>query len=76
MMTEEGMKKKMDGKGGEKWMQDAVKPGREGMFSAKAKKAGMSTSEFVDAVLKEGSGYDELTKKQARLAKTMMAAQK
>lgn len=56
----------------EQWIKEAINPEHKGMFSAKAKKAGMSTSAYIEAVLKEGSKYDETTKKQAQLAKTLM----
>lgn len=42
---------------------------REGAFSAKAKRAGVSTSKFIQMVLKKGSRYDTRTKRQASLAK-------
>ena len=51
-----------------KWIQGAVK--RPGVFSAKAKKAGMSTAAYAKKVLREGSKASARTKKQANLAQT------
>jgi len=56
-------------KGGENWIQGAIK--RPGAFSAKAKAAGMSTSAFAAKVSKPGSKASTLTKRQANLAKTL-----
>ena len=52
-----------------KWIQKAIK--RPGAFTAKAKKAGMSVSEYASSVLKEGSQASTRTKRQAVLAKTL-----
>jgi hypothetical protein len=51
-----------------KWIQKADI--KEGTFTAKAKHAGKSVSEYASEVLKPGSHANEKTKKQARLAKT------
>ena len=51
------------------WMKDAVKPEHRGKFSAKAAKAGMSTSEYAAKVLKSDKA-STTTKKEANLAKT------
>ena len=42
---------------------------RPGAFSAKAKRAGMSTSAYARKVLKSGSSASTRTKRQAALAK-------
>lgn len=52
-----------------KWIQKAIK--RPGAFSAKAKRAGMSTQEYASEVTKPGSKADTRTKRQANLAKTL-----
>jgi hypothetical protein len=52
-----------------KWIKGAIK--RPGAFSAKAKRAGMSTSAFATKVLKKGSRASALTKRQASLARTL-----
>lgn len=50
--------------------------GTEGAFSAKAHKAGMSTSAYASKVLKEGSHASPTTRKQAALAKAFATARK
>ena len=50
------------------WIKGAVK--RPGAFSAKAKKAGMSTAAYAKKVTKPGSKASTRTKQQANLAKT------
>jgi hypothetical protein len=52
-----------------KWIQKAIK--RPGAFTAKAKKAGKSTSAFATAVTKNPNKYSKLTVQQANLAKTL-----
>ncbi len=52
-----------------KWIKKAIK--RPGVFSAKAKRAGMSTSAYARKVLKKGSRASTQTKRQARLAQTL-----
>lgn len=64
----------MPEKKNKKWIQDAVKD--KGSFSAKAKRAGKSTSEYASDVLKKDSKASEKTKKQARLAKTLSKLRK
>lgn len=49
---------------GGKWMQDAVKPSRKGVFKAKAERAGMSTAAYA---AKEKDAPGRLGK-EARLA--------
>ncbi len=51
------------------WIQSAIK--HPGAFSAKAKKAKMSTSKFASKVLEKGSKASATTKRQANLAKTL-----
>lgn len=51
------------------WIQSAIK--HPGAFSAKAKKAKMSTSKFASKVLKKSSKASSTTKKQAALVKTL-----
>tara|TARA_Y100001963_G_scaffold145963_1_gene220281 strand:- start:415 stop:645 length:231 start_codon:yes stop_codon:yes gene_type:complete len=50
------------------WIGSAVK--RPGVFTAKAKRAGMSVQAYANKVLKKGSKASAQTKRQARLAKT------
>ena len=52
----------------EKWIQAAHL--KEGAFTAKAKKAGMSVQAFAAHVIAHKGDYDEKTVKQANLAKT------
>jgi|15BtaG_2_1085339.scaffolds.fasta_scaffold00113_14 hypothetical protein len=58
------------------FIQSAVKEmkakGTKGAFSAKAKKAGDTTSEYANKVLKKGSKASAKTKKQAVFAKNMI----
>jgi hypothetical protein len=58
----------------EKWIQGAIK--RPGAFTAKAKKAGMSVSEYASKVGKPGSKASTQTKRQAALAKTLSKLRK
>jgi len=57
-----------------KWIQGAIP--KPGAFAAKAKKAGKSTSEYANEVLKKGSKASAKTKKQAVLAKTLSKLRK
>jgi hypothetical protein len=52
-----------------KWIKGAIK--RPGAFTAKAKAAGKSVSEYAASVLKPGSGASTRTKRQAALARTL-----
>ena len=52
-----------------KWIKKAIK--RPGAFSAKAKRAGMSTAAYATKVLKKGSRASAQTKRQASLARTL-----
>ncbi|MBU2118781.1 MAG: hypothetical protein KJ954_14430 [Alphaproteobacteria bacterium] len=57
------------------WIQKATKKmeqkGTTGAFSAKAKKAGMSTAAYASKVLKKGSTASPSTKKQANFARNV-----
>lgn len=57
-----------------KWIQEAITS--PGSFSAKAKKAGKSTTEYAKSVTKKSSKASEKTKKQANLAKTLSKMRK
>jgi len=63
------------GKNKPKWIQHAresmKRRGTEGVFSAKAQRAGMSTSEYADKVLAEGSHASAATRKQANFARNV-----
>lgn len=52
-----------------KWIKGAIK--RPGAFSAKAKRAGMTTAAYARKVLKKGSRASTRTKRQAALAQTL-----
>jgi hypothetical protein len=52
-----------------KWIQEAVPPSHEGLFTAKAKAAGMGTQAYARHVLAEDSEADTTTKRQAALAR-------
>jgi hypothetical protein len=54
-----------------KWIQKAIKPENRGKFTAQAKKAGMSVSEFADKALSKKSRASTTTKRRANLAKTL-----
>jgi len=53
-----------------KWIQKAIK--RPGAFSAKARRAGMSTRAYARKVLANPERYSKRTVQQARLALTLM----
>ena len=53
----------------EKWIQGAIK--RPGAFRKKAKKSGMSTSDYASKVLSKGSKASTRTKRQAALSQTL-----
>jgi hypothetical protein len=61
--------RKEGGRTKEKWIRGAIE--HPGAFSAKAKKAGMSTSAYASKVTKPSSHASEKTKEQAGLAKTL-----
>ena len=56
-------------KSGSNWIKASIK--RPGAFSAKAKRAGMSTSAYAKKVLKKGSKASTRTKRQAAEAQTL-----
>ena len=56
------------------WIKGAIT--RPGAFTAKAKRAGMSTSAYASKVLKKGSKASTRTKRQASLAKTLRKVRK
>jgi hypothetical protein len=53
-----------------KWIQKATAKSH-GQFAAKARKRGLSTSEFASRVKANPSWYDLHTKRQANLARTL-----
>jgi hypothetical protein len=63
-------KKKKD----KKWIQKAEI--KEGAFTAKAKKKGITTSQLQENVLSNPDDYDEKTVKQANLRKTLVGLHK
>jgi hypothetical protein len=63
-MAEE--KKKKD----KKWIQGMEM--KEGAFTAKAKKKGITTAQLQENVLSDPDKYDEKTVKQARLRQTLV----
>ena len=66
-MAEEKKKKK-------KWIQGADM--KEGVFTAKAKKKGITTAQLQENVLSNPDKYDEKTVKQANLRKTLVGLHK
>lgn len=67
-MAEE--KKKKD----KKWIQGMEM--KEGAFTAKAKRKGITTAQLQENVLANPDDYDEKTVKQARLRKTLVGLKK
>jgi hypothetical protein len=59
-------KKKKD----KKWIQGTEM--KEGVFTAKAKKKGITTAQLQENVLSNPEKYDEKTVKQARLRQTLV----
>jgi hypothetical protein len=57
-----------------KWIQKAEI--KEGAFTAKAKKKGITTSQLQENVLSNPDDYDEKTVKQANLRKTLVGLHK
>jgi hypothetical protein len=53
-----------------KWIQKAEM--KEGAFTAKAKRKGITSSQLQENVLAEPAKYDDKTVKQARLRKTLV----
>ena len=63
-------KKKKD----KKWIQGMEM--KEGAFTAKAKRKGITTAQLQQNVLSNPDDYDEKTVKQARLRKTLVGLKK
>ena len=63
-------KKKKD----KKWIQSMEM--KEGAFTAKAKRKGITTAQLQENVLSNPDEYDEKTVKQARLRKTLVGLKK
>ena len=61
-------------KKGGKWIQGAIK--KPGAFTAQAKKAGMTTSQFRKEVLSNKDKYSPTTVRRANLAKTLAGMKK
>lgn len=57
-----------------KWIQDMDM--KEGAFTAKAKKKGITSAQLQSNVLAKPEDYDEKTVKQARLRQTLVGLQK
>ena len=68
-MAEEKKKKK-----DKKWIQGMEM--KEGAFTAKAKKRGITTAQLQENVLANPEKYDEKTVKQANLRKTLVGLKK
>jgi hypothetical protein len=66
-MTEKKKKEK-------KWIQGMEM--KEGAFTAKAKRKGITTAQLQENVLSNPDEYDEKTVKQARLRKTLVGLKK
>jgi len=66
-MAEEKKKKK-------KWIQGMEM--KEGAFTAKAKRKGITSAQLQENVLSNPGKYDEKTVKQARLRKTLVGLKK
>ena len=65
-MAEEKKEKKKE----KKWIQKADI--KEGVFTAKAKRKGITSAQLQENVLANPDKYDERTVKQARLRKTLV----
>jgi hypothetical protein len=53
-----------------KWMQNAVPESHRGIFTAKAKRAGMGVQSYAAQVLKAGSHASTKLKREAAFART------
>lgn len=58
----------------QRWIQSAIK--RPGAFRRKARRAGMSTRAYAEYVVSHPNQFDTRTKRQARLALTLMRLSK
>jgi hypothetical protein len=63
-----------DKKKDKKWIQKADI--KEGVFTAKAKKKGITSAQLQENVLSNPDKYDETTVKQARLRQTLVGLHK
>lgn len=63
-----------DKKKNKKWIQGADI--KEGVFTAKAKKKGITSAQLQENVLSNPDKYDEKTVKQARLRQTLVGLKK
>jgi hypothetical protein len=63
-----------DKKKDKKWIQDMEM--KEGAFTAKAKKKGITSAQLQENVLSNPEKYDDKTVKQARLRQTLVGLQK
>ncbi len=54
---------------GKRWIQDAIK--RPGAFTAKARRAGLTTTAYAQRVLRKNSRAHAVTRRQAQLALTL-----
>jgi hypothetical protein len=63
-----------DKKKNKKWIQDADI--KEGAFTVKAKKKGITSAQLQENVLSNPEKYDDKTVKQARLRQTLVGLQK
>jgi hypothetical protein len=63
-----------DKKKNKKWIQDADI--KEGAFTVKAKKKGITSAQLQENVLASPEKYDDKTVKQARLRQTLVGLQK
>jgi hypothetical protein len=57
-----------------KWIQSMDM--KEGAFTAKARRKGITSAQFQENVLSDPDKYDEKTVKQARLRKTLVGLKK
>jgi hypothetical protein len=53
------------------WISKAVPEERKGVFTAKAKRAGMGVQEYAEEVTRPGSKASTQTKREANLARTL-----
>ena len=68
------MAEKKKTKKNKKWIQEAKI--KEGAFTAKAKRKGITSAQLQQNVLSNPDKYDEKTVKQARLRKTLVSLKK
>jgi hypothetical protein len=68
------MAEKKKTKKNKKWIQGAKI--KEGAFTAKAKRKGITSAQLQENVLSDPDKYDEKTVKQARLRKTLVSLKK